>query len=413
MKRVLISLLFLFTTITSWAVSFTDLKFGQYQIADSQWDVGSCLYTSTCNIYSTQPGTMYTIPWWNGQWSWQAGQYVKFSLSGDSNYPYTANVYNSNGTLAGTVGTGRVINMGVDSSGNALFFFVGNDDDTGQLFSTNAGLVGNGSYSWTGTLNPTTAQTDSFASSYGSTSPLAAGQTYTPTNSGPTVEGGTITQTNAPTSQIITSGGSSTAGYTGTQETRVNTWSNGSQSYNNVLYIEQTYGSNNDVTITQSGTKNRIDFTLGGNGNSVNTTQTGSNYLKEEIPGWGNTITINQTNTTLTNYTETKIQGNGNTVNHTQTGPGNHVLFSTVTGDINTVNTTQSGSAGHYAETKLTGNWNTVKIDQFGNTTNKANVDLTNSGGAANVDVQQSGGKSFTIIQGCANPLGCNTIIRQ
>lgn len=250
-----------------------------------------------------------------------------------------------------------------------------------------------------------------YSATGGTTSGTAGGYVAAPT--GPTVEGGTITQTNAPSSQVITSGGSSTAGYTGTQQTRVNTWTGGSQSYNNMLYIDQTGGTNNNVTITQSGVKNKIDFTLNGNNNVVNNTQTGSNYLKEEIPGWGNNITINQSNTTLTNYTETKIQGNGNTVNHTQTGPGNHILFNTSTGDINTINVTQSGNAGHYAETKLTGNFNNVKLEQTGNVANKANIEVTNNGGAASVDVQQSGGKSFTIIQGCSNPAGCTTVVRQ
>ena len=220
----------------------------------------------------------------------------------------------------------------------------------------------------------------------------------------------TVTQTNQPGNQIISS---SSAGPSTPQTTSVNTWTNNSQSRNNELYIEQTYGTNNNVTITQSGQKNRIDFTMGGNNNIVNNTQTGSNYLKEEIPGWGNNITTNQSNTSLTNYAETKIQGNGNTVNHTQTGTGNHILFNVVTGDINTINTTQTGSAGHYAETKLTGNFNNVKVDQSGTTANNANIDVTNNGGAATVDLQQTGGKNFTIIQSCVNPAGCSTVVRQ
>lgn len=416
MKRFILGIVILYTMCLSafaQATSFTDLKFSQYQIADSQWDVGACLYTSTCNIYYTQPGTMYTIPWYMGQWNWQTGQYVKFSLSGNSSYPYTANVYNSNGSLAGTVGTGKIINMGVDVNGNALFFFVGNDDDTGQLFSANVGLTGNGGYSWTGTLNPTTSQVDSFAVSYGSTTPLAAGQTYSPAPSGPTVTGGTITQTNAPTSQTILSGGSYVSPRTTQEQTRIDTWTNNGQSYNNILYIEQTYGANNTVTITQEGVKNRIDFTLNGNGNVVNNTQTGSNYLKIEIPGWGNNITTNQSNTSLTNYAETRIQGNGNTVNHTQTGPGNHILFSKSSGDINTINSTQSGNAGHTLDVRLSGNWNNVLSSQTGNTPNNAYIDLTNGGGAASVDLQQTGGKNFTIIQTCTNPAGCSTTVRQ
>lgn len=224
---------------------------------------------------------------------------------------------------------------------------------------------------------------------------------------------GTINQTNAPGDQIVTSGPGSTAGFTGTQQSRVNAWTGSTQPYNNMLYIEQTYGADNTVNITQQGVKNRIDFTLGGNGNIVQNTQTGSNYLKIDVPGWGNYLVTNQSNTSLTNYAETKIQGNGNTVNHTQIGPGNHILFNSSVGDINTINVSQSGNAGHYAETKLTGNWNNVRVDQSGNTTNKANIDLTNAGGAATLDLQQSGGKNLTIIQSCVNPAGCGTTIRQ
>jgi hypothetical protein len=230
------------------------------------------------------------------------------------------------------------------------------------------------------------------------------------TSNGTAVVVQTVTQHNAPSNQIISS---SSAGPTQPQTTSVNTWAGSTQSHNNVLYIEQTYGANNNVSITQSGVKNRIDFTLNGNGNLVNTTQTGSNYLKEEIPGWGNNVTISQSNTNLTNYAETKIQGNGNTVNHTQVGPGNHILFSNSSGDINTINSTQSGNAGHYLEVKMTGNWNSVTSSQTGNTTNKANIDLTNAGGAASVDLQQTGGKNFTIIQSCVNPAGCSTTVRQ
>lgn len=406
MIRIIFALLFyLFTAANSWATTFTDLKFGQYQVADSQWNTGACLYTTTCQIYSKNPGTMYKIPWTNGQWQWQTGQYVQFSLTGDSANPYEGKVYNGNGSLAGTIGTGHIINMGPD-----YFFFVGNDNNTGQLFSMTSGFADSSGVTWTGTLNPTLAQVDSYAAG-GSTTPLAAGQTVAP--AGPTVAGGTITQTNAPNTQVIVSGGSGPTGPTQSQQTRIDTWTGSSGSYNNLIYIEQTYGNNNTVNITQEGVKNRIDFTLGGNGNSVTNNQTGSNYLKIEVPGWGNAITTNQINLSNTNYTETKIQGNGNTVNHTQTGNGNHILFSTVTGDINTVNTTQAGNAGHYAESKLTGNWNTVKIEQTGNTANRARIDLTNAGGPASVDLQQSGGKTFGITQSCTNPAGCTTVVRQ
>lgn len=226
------------------------------------------------------------------------------------------------------------------------------------------------------------------------------------------IDGGTITQTNPPTSQTITSGSTGSAGPNSAQQTRIDLWTD-SMVLKNEIYIEQTGGQNNSTTITQTGVKNRVDFTLNGNGNIIENEQTGSNYLKIDTPGWGNYIITNQSNNVLTNYAETKIQGNGNTINHQQSGIGNHLLFNIVTGDINTVNTTQTGNAGHYAENKITGNWNWVKIDQSGNTQNKASIDLTNSGGAATLDLQQTGGKSFSIIQSCSNPAGCTTVVRQ
>jgi hypothetical protein len=170
----------------AYAQTFTDLKFGRYQIADSQWNVSACMYTTTCQIYSTQPGTMYKIPWTSGQWSWQTGQYVQFNLTSDAADPYEGKVYNSDGSVAGTIGTGHIINMGVDANGKALFFFVGNDNNTGQLFSSNFGMSGTGGYTWTGTLNPTTTQVNTFAASHGSTTPLAAGQTAGPLPPTPT-----------------------------------------------------------------------------------------------------------------------------------------------------------------------------------------------------------------------------------
>jgi hypothetical protein len=422
MKRFILGFVILWCVCLSaiaQATSFTDLKFGQYQIADSQWDVGACLYTNTCNIYSTQPGTMYQIPWWNGQWNWQSGQYVKFLLSGISGYPYTANVYNSDGSLAGSIGSGKIINMGVDANGYALFFFVGTDDNTGQLFSTNYGFTGTGGYSWTGTLNPTISQVDSFSVSYGSTTPLSPGQTFTATSStpsGPTVSGGTITQSNAPNNQIIGSG--SGIGISNNQQSRVNTWNNGSnQNANNYLYIDQVSGSYNDVTITQTTStgKNKIEATIGGTGNNViNATQSGTNYLKLDVTGNNNNVTSQQSNNSLTsNYKETTVNGNSNIISTNQKDNSNHIMFTTVTGNSNSVTAVQEGTGGHYLENKLTGNNNSVLANQSGNTKNNATIDLTNNGGAASVDLQQSGGKSFSIIQSCTNPAGCSTVVRQ
>jgi hypothetical protein len=171
--------LFLFTIfwnicLHSQAATFTDLKFGQAQIADSQWNVSACMYTTTCQIYSKNPGTVYKIPWTSGQLSWTAGDYVAFVATGNATNPYNAIQYNSAGTQKAVMGTGHIINMSTD-----YFFFVGNDNNTGQLFSMTQGFANTSGVTWTGTLNPTVTQVNTLAAS-GSTTPLAAGQTAAP-----------------------------------------------------------------------------------------------------------------------------------------------------------------------------------------------------------------------------------------
>ena len=397
------------TTVVS-SAAFTGVHFGPAQVADTQWDVGACTQTNTCNIYSTAPGMTYNLTYPTTIASDQYVTFVPNTGADSATNPWQMLLVNSDGTFT-SLGTGHILVQGADASGNIYLFF-SNDYWNGTLLSGNLGLSGQG-MSFTGTASPAPSDTNTFAT-YMSSNPLTAGQSGgSGMPSGPTVVGGTITQTNAPTTQTIGSGPSYTApSDSADKQTRVDTWTNSSQQYNNMLYIDQV-GENNTVNITQTGDKNRIDMTINGNGNNITNTQTGSNYLKIDVPGWGNTINTSQTNTTGSNYAETKIQGNGNTVNHTQTGNGNQVLFSKITGDINTVTTTQSGSAGHIADVTLTGNYNNASIDQSGSTANKANVNLTNAGGPASVDLQQTGGKSVTIIQSCSNPAGCSTTIRQ
>lgn len=160
------------------SADLTDIKFGQYQIADSQWNVSACLNTDTCQIYSKNPGTAYKIPWTSGQVQWASGDYVKFELSGNSSFPYTAKQYDSAGNVKSTLGSGKIVNMGPD-----YFFFVGSDNNTGQLFSGSSGMSGTSGVSWTGTLNPTIAQANAYADATYSTVPLSSGQTATVTPS--------------------------------------------------------------------------------------------------------------------------------------------------------------------------------------------------------------------------------------
>jgi hypothetical protein len=175
MKKILLALMFLCSNAFA---DLTDIKFGQSQIADSQWNVNACLNTTTCQIYSKQPGTAYKIPWTNGQVSWASGDYVKFNTSSNGSFPYTAVQYTSAGAVKATLGDGKIVNMGPD-----YFFFVGSDNNTGQLFSGSSGMNNTSGVSWTGTLNPTVAQANTYANSNYSTVPLTAGQTATTTPS--------------------------------------------------------------------------------------------------------------------------------------------------------------------------------------------------------------------------------------
>jgi len=174
MKKFLSFIFMLMMCLTAQATGLTDLKFGQAQIADSQWNVQACTQTTTCQIYSKNPGTAYKIPWTSGQLSWAAGDYVAFQTTGNATNPWNAVQYNSNGTQKAVMGTGHIINMGSD-----YFFFVGNDNNTGQLFSMTQGFANTSGVTWTGTLNPTVAQVNTYAAG-GSTTPLAAGQTAAP-----------------------------------------------------------------------------------------------------------------------------------------------------------------------------------------------------------------------------------------
>ena len=132
------------------------------------------MYTATCQIYSKNPGTVYKIPWTSGQLAWATGDYVAFAATGNSTNPWNAVQFSSGGTQKAVLGTGRIINMGTD-----YFFFVGNDNNTGQLFSMTQGFANTSGVTWTGTVNPTVAQVNNYATN-GSTTPLAAGQTAAP-----------------------------------------------------------------------------------------------------------------------------------------------------------------------------------------------------------------------------------------
>jgi hypothetical protein len=443
MKRIL-QFLFLLTTCLSahsQATGLSDLKFGQMQIADSQWNVSACMYTSTCQIYSKNPGTAYKIPWTSGRLSWAAGDYVAFVKTGIPANPWQAIQYSANGTQKAVMGNGHIINMGPD-----FFFFVGSDNNTGQLFSMTQGFSNTAGVTWTGTLNPTVAQVDTYATG-GSTTPLAAGQTYTAPAAGPSYPSYVTIGSGTPGTMTF---GSATA-ITSQQQSNVNTWTNRTAADANMIYIQQINGDNNTVTMNQDGNKNLIrlqlagtnnnikanqgvpgigqnemKLTFEGNNNVVNVNQardtqgnalgTNGQYLSATIAGWGTNLTVQQTNSGGVggHYNETTISGNGNSVLEKQTDNGNKIMFVNVNGALNTVDVQQKGTGQHRADVTLTGDRNSATVLQEGSVANNATLNLTNAGGPATVNVSQTGGQSIGVTTTCATAGGCAPItIRQ
>jgi hypothetical protein len=297
LKRLLSIIVYLLFANSAWASGITDIKFGRYQIADSQWNVHACLNTNTCQIYSKNPGVAYKIPWTSGQVQWAAGDYVKFDLSGNGSFPYTAKQYNSAGAVKAILGNGKIVNMGAD-----YFFFVGSDNNTGQLFSGSSGMNSTAGVTWTGTTNPTIAQADTYADQNYSTTPLAPGQTAGPPPPPPPPSlccGGSAAPLNA------------NAAFT----SRAQNFAAGNS--NNSVYIEQI-GNSNNITVTQQGNKNYMSIYNNGSNSTIQTNQT-------------------STNSTVSNYTELSLLGNNNNVNIAQQSTaGAKGITSTITENTNT-----------------------------------------------------------------------------
>ena len=238
---------------------------------------------------------------------------------------------------------------------------------------------------------------------------------------------------------------------TSDQQTKVDTWANKTLPDGNVIYIQQVSGDQNTVTMDQTGNKNLIrlqlngtnnnitarqgvadigqnemKLTFEGNNNTVNLNQArdtqgnplgiNGHYLDATIAGWGNVLTVQQTNAGGVggHYNETTINGNGNSVVANQLDNGNKIMFLKVDGALNSIDATQRGNAQHKLDVTLTGDRNSVTALQEGNTANNATLNLTNAGGPASVILQQNGGQSVSVTTSCATAGGCAPItVRQ
>jgi len=356
------------------ATGLADLKFGQAQIADSQWNVQACTQTVTCQIYSTNPGTAYKIPWTSGQIQWAPGDYIQFQpYTTDPNNQWLAVQYGSDGIGKTNMGLGHIINMG-----NDYFFFVGSDNNTGQLFSMTSGLSGSSGVTWTGTLNPSIEQTNAYASN-GSTTPLTAGQTASPPGPPPLCCGGSSQPFNANPTYV-----SSVQNFYGraTNDSKV--------------YVHQI-GSFNNTTIEQTGTKdNYVSYVGTGDNNNVSITQ-------------------HSNNPTALNYTDLHILGNQNAVNIAQQSTGGMKgAFVTVNDNNNSITLQQKDSGNHWADIMVSGNGKSVDILQQGSAGHMASVQLTGPQ-PASLNLQQSGNTQqfYAIQSNCVTAGGCAPITVQ
>ena len=348
------------------ATTFSDLKFGKAQLSDTQWNVSACMYTSTCQIYSLSGiGTSWNT---GSPYTLSTTQYIQFSPSNDPNNPWTMKVYNSNGTVAASLGNGRLAVQGVDSVGHHFFFFT-NPGWNGTVFSTDYGFPNSNGFSFTGTGSPTVPQTNTFAGS-GSTSVLAPGQTYTATPAEPTYPVATISST---------------------QQTKINqTTSLG----HNRIYINNT-GDFNAYNIEQKSDYNAVrgingaqEMTVSGSHNTVNivqgtsTTLVGQNLAEVSIIGSNNALNLTQQNNSK--YTEVKVNGAGNNMTVEQKDAGGKSAFINIASSLNTVSVLQQGSGNHFVDVSIPNGGSNVSISQSGTaqkmfslTLNSSNIGVT------------------------------------
>ena len=156
--------------------------------------------------------------------------------------------------------------------------------------------------------------------------------------------------------------------------------------------IEQI-GTQNEVTVSQSGTRN--------------------NYVNYYGNGLSNDVTITQQGnaTTQVNYTDLRVVGNFNTVDLQQTSTGGAKgIFADVSGNNNSLLVQQKDGGSHYAEITLSGGNKNVDVLQQGSASHMAKVNL--SGTPTDLSLTQSGSTQnyYSITHNCTTAGGCAKI---
>jgi len=158
------------------------------------------------------------------------------------------------------------------------------------------------------------------------------------------------------------------------------------------VYIEQV-GTQNTVTVNQSGTKNNyVEYYGNGLSNTVNITQSGNistqaNYIDLRVVGNFNNVNLQQTSTGGAKGTFADVSGNNNSLLVQQKDSGNHYAEITLSGGNKNVDVLQQGSASHMARINLSGNPTDLSLTQSGSTQQYYSIthNCTTAGGCAKI----------------------------
>lgn len=372
MKR----LLLLLTLVCANAVAgITDLKLSTAQIFDVQWNIsGDKLNTSGFNYifasinYDTQ--TASAARWTEAQTAdaGSNGRYIGFFHSTTNPGTYGMAVFNSDGTvykLINNTGSFRTLADGA-------IFYNGNGQ-WGTLITTKQGFSLGDSASFDITQEfPTNEQLEAYE--LDSADPLAAGETA------------------APAADSLCCGGSAASFAADPAKiTQVDQFLY-RVTDNSRVYIEQI-GSDNTITVTQSGTSN--------------------NYAEYISTGDYNTVDIDQRSTvqSATNYAQVGVTGSANTVDIAQHSTGGvKSAFVSVADHNNTVTVQQKDSGDHHADIAVSGGSKTVDVTQQGSGSHMANIQLNGQPTALSLTQSGADQQHYSIQHNCATAGGCAAI---
>lgn len=338
MKKILLSILLFLNLSTASVASIVDGQFGINQIFDVQyyWS-GSTLNAS--NFIAPYNQNFQTV-------TATSSQYFKFISNNDGTYGL--GLYNSDGTLSQTVhSTGTITALG-----SGAIFYIGSGF-FGNVISTAQGYNYGASATFTEMDTDVTAA-DLAAYTYASSTPLAAGQTASP--SGNTGGGGGGTVVTPSYASSITA----------------------PQILSRSVALLQTTGNNAQIVIN-------------GSSNNLNVQQlTAGNYADINIGGTFNDVDTLQTSTiSARHYLEMDILGSNNLVNVDQKDAAK-TLFVALDGDYNTVDILQQGAGQSYIDLNISGDDAIIDIVQQGAGDHAATIDLENAGGTWDFSLMQS-----------------------